>query len=71
MKDNLILQIKGAIKTNFSKLSAYTIADNCSDLSDVEYGINEIMDYIRNNPKPIKSAYIRLYKLEQKRDKLS
>lgn len=60
----------GGYTTNFSKLSAYTIADNCSDLNDVEYGINEIMDYIRNNPKPVKSAYVRLYKLEQKRDKL-
>jgi len=61
----------GGYATSFSKLSAYTIADNCSDLNDVEYGINEVMEYIRNNPKPVKSAYIRLYKLEQKRDKLS
>lgn len=61
--------------TNTNKLSAYTIASNCSDLSDVNAGIEEIHKYIsdceKENKKPTDRAYIRLAKLAAKRDKLT
>jgi hypothetical protein len=56
-------------------LSAYTIANNCCDVSDLNEGITEIKQYFRNcektNKKPIKSAYTRLAKLESKKNKLN
>lgn len=52
------------------KLSAYTKASNCTDLADIKVGIEEIQNYIYQcetvNKKPIKSAYIRLWKLSEK-----
>ena len=49
------------------KLSAYTIAKNCSDLSDVNAGIDEMKQYFakcdRENKKPTNTAYIRFTKL--------
>jgi len=55
------------------KLSAYTIAKNCSDLTDVEAGIEELKNYFHQcetDNKPIcKTAYIRFYKLMAKKDK--
>lgn len=57
------------------KLSAYTIASNCSDKSDCQAGIDELNEYFdkmrRMNKKPCDSAYIRLYKLNQKLNKLA
>lgn len=56
------------------KLSKYTIAKNCSDLSDVRTGLNEIRKYLDDCydkkiiPKP--TAYIRYNELFKKRDKL-
>ncbi len=55
------------------KLSAYTIASNCSDLSDVNSGIKELQKYFSDcekaNKKPTDRAYIRLAKLAAKKDK--
>ena len=48
------------------KLSAYTIAKNCSDKSDCKAGIDEINKYFEVTQKPIKSAYVRFYKLHEK-----
>jgi hypothetical protein len=63
------------MNTNFKKLSAYTIAKNCCDLSDVNAGIDELHGYLsacRNaNIKPATSAYIRLAKLVSKRDRFA
>jgi hypothetical protein len=60
--------------TNTKKLSAYTIAKNCSDLSDVNAGIEEIKQYFTacelEKKQPTNTAYIRLSKLAAKRDKL-
>lgn len=60
---------------NVYNLSAYTIAKNCCDLSDVNAGIQDIKDYFsacdKQGKKPAKTAYIRLSKLETKKDKLS
>jgi len=57
------------------KLSAYTIAKNCSDKTDCRDGINELNEYFgkmsRINKKPCNSAYIRLFMLREKFDKLS
>lgn len=57
-----------------AKLSAYTIASNCTDLSDVEVGIDELKYYIsdcrKNGKIPNQTAYTRLSRLEDKRDKL-
>lgn len=58
-------------KTN--ELSAYTIAKNCSDLSDVNAGMEELKDYFaaceKSGKKPTTTAYIRFSKLAIKRDK--
>ncbi len=57
-----------------SKLSAYTIAANCSDISDVNAGIDELKDYFAAcemvGKKPTDTAYIRLSKLGAKMDEL-
>jgi len=56
------------------KLSAYTIAKNCSDLADVTAGIEEVHAYIEKcenqGKKACDRAYIRLAKLSEKREKL-
>lgn len=52
------------------KLSAYTMAKNCTDLSDVAVGMEELSKYINSTTKPCKSAYIRYHKLNEKRLKL-
>jgi hypothetical protein len=51
------------IRQKLYKLSAYTIAKNCSDLSDVLAGIEELNKYFEFMPKPSKTSYIRYYKL--------
>lgn len=59
---------------NFRKLSAYTIAENCSDITDLKDGIKEVKKYLDDCSKegrvPPPSAYIRLHKLVQKLEKL-
>ena len=49
------------------KLSPYTIAKNCSDLSDVNAGIEEIRQYFEKcyikNKTPSNTAYIKFAKL--------
>lgn len=61
--------------TNTNKLSSYTIATNCSDLSDVNAGIEEIRKYFsdceKEGKKATDRAYIRFAKLATKRDKLT
>lgn len=60
--------------TNTKKLSAYTIAKYCSDITDVEYGLEEMKEYFsaceKERKKPTTTAYIRFSKLAIKRDKL-
>jgi hypothetical protein len=61
--------------TKTNKLSAYTIAKNCSDLSDVYAGMDELKEYFtaceKASKKPTATAYIRFAKLGIKRDKLN
>jgi len=61
--------------TKITKLSAYTIAKNCSDLSDVNAGMDELKDYFvaceKVGKKPTATAYIRFSKLAIKRDELN
>ena len=63
------------MNTNTKKLSAYTIAANCSDLSDVNAGIDELRKYFyaceNANKKPTYTALIRYSKLHMKKDKLT
>lgn len=63
----------GAIKKK-SKLSAYTIAKNCTDISDVNAGIDELKVYFKNcdmlGKKPSKTALSRFAKLMQKKEKM-
>jgi hypothetical protein len=58
-------------RPSFFNLSPYTIAKYCSDLRDIETGMNELRTYIgqfeRAKDVP-QSALIRLYKLKQKQD---
>jgi hypothetical protein len=60
--------------TKTNELSAYTIAKNCTDLSDINAGMEELKDYFnacdKAGKKPTSTAYIRFSKLEIKRDKL-
>ena len=60
--------------TKTNELSAYTIAKNCSDLSDVNAGMEELKDYFnacdKAGKKPTTTSYIRFSKLSIKRDKL-
>ncbi len=59
--------------TNMRKLSAYTIAKNCSDIDDVHNGLEELRDYFtlcdKEGKKPTNSSYIRLSKLKEKEEK--
>ncbi len=61
--------------TNTNELSAYTIAKNCTDLSDVNAGLDELTDYFtaceKVGKKPTATAYIRFSKLAIKRDKFT
>jgi hypothetical protein len=61
--------------TKTNELSAYTIAKNCSDLSDVNAGMEELKGYFTAcemaGNKPTATAYIRFAKLGIKRDKLN
>jgi hypothetical protein len=56
-------------------LRAYTIAKKCSDLSDVNAGMDELKDYFvaceKAGKKPTDVAYTRFAKLGTKRDKLN
>lgn len=57
-------------------LSSYTIAKNCTDLTDLEHGINEVNSYINYRleigaKKIPATAYIRLYRLREKHRKFS
>jgi hypothetical protein len=63
------------MNTSTKKLSAYTIASNCSDLSDIHAGIEEIQQYITAcdyaGKTPSNTALIRLFKLREKQRKLT
>lgn len=56
-----------------TKLSPYTIASNCTDLTDIRDGINEIQDEIKRLVSEGKNVpsffYSRLSKLQAKRKK--
>ncbi len=55
------------------KLSAYTIAKNCSDIADVTAGIEEVNAYLQKAHEqklPTSLAQMRLAKLVDKREKL-
>jgi hypothetical protein len=36
------------------KLSAYTIASNCTDIQDIQIGINELKIYFLEHQNPVK-----------------
>lgn len=59
---------------NFRKLSAYTIAANCTDLSDIQQGMKEISDYLdacnKHKVKAVASAYTRFASLSAKMETL-
>jgi hypothetical protein len=63
------------VTTKTNELSAYTIAKNCCDLSDVNAGMEEFKGYFtaceKAGKKPTQTAYIRFTKLGIKRDKLN
>jgi hypothetical protein len=48
------------------KLSAYTKAQNCTDIADCKVGIDEIKDYLNKTKNPCQQAYNRLGKLNLK-----
>lgn len=54
-----------------AKFSAYTIAKNCSDKTDILAGIKEIQDYFDKTPsnKRTNTSYVRFYKLYEKLNK--
>ncbi len=52
------------------KLSSYTVAKNCTDLADIKVGMDELMKYLKTEKKPLKTAYLRMHKLELKKKKL-
>ena len=58
--------------TNMKKLSAYTIAKNCSDLDDVNNGLEELREYFalcsKEGKKPTASSFIRFSKLKEKEE---
>ena len=60
--------------TNANELSAYTIAGNCTDLSDINAGMDELKDYFtaceKAGKKPTTIAYIRFSNLSIKKNKL-
>ncbi|MBR6266345.1 MAG: hypothetical protein IKR66_07130 [Bacteroidales bacterium] len=57
------------------KLSAYTIASNCTDITDCNCGITELYDaynrYLKEGKKTPEYIWTRMEKLEAKRDKCS
>ena len=57
-----------------NRLSSYTIAQNCTDLTDIQFGLDLIKEYFRycekTNKKPLQTAYTRLAKLEWKKNKI-
>lgn len=59
--------------TNMKKLSAYTIAKNCSDIDDINNGLEELREYFalcsKEGKKPTASSYTRLFKLKEKEGK--
>ena len=61
-------------RQKMKKLSAYTIAKNCSDITDVMEGQKELMAFINKfdiSKKPaLASAYIRFFKLGELKRKL-
>lgn len=50
------------------KLSAYTKAKNCTDLADIDVGMNELQAFLRGRQSVIASK--RLYNLSIKKQKL-
>jgi hypothetical protein len=59
------------LKIGYSTLSGYTIAKNCCDISDVNFGLNELKSFVRDNyPANCKLAFKRIIALEKKKNKL-
>ena len=60
------------LKIPYSKLSAYTIAKNCTDITDCQYGIEELKNFIKfNYPNNTRLAYNRLNALYKKLEYLN
>jgi hypothetical protein len=60
------------LKISYKILSAYTIAKNCSDVSDINFGLNELKEFIKqNNHVSCKLAYNKIIALENKLNKLT
>jgi hypothetical protein len=59
------------LKISYTTLSGYTIAKNCCDLDDVNFGLNELYSFVRENyPANCKLAHTRIFALENKKSKL-
>jgi len=52
------------------KLSAYTLAKNCTDLNDINVGLEELHRYFASVEKVKETAYVRFKKLIDKKQKL-
>jgi len=58
------------LKISYTELSAYTIAKNCCDLNDVNFGLSELYSFVRENyPANCKLAHTRIFLLEKKKIK--
>jgi hypothetical protein len=56
------------LKISYTTLSGYTIAKNCCDLDDVNFGLNELYLFVRQNyPAYCKLAHTRIFALEKKK----
>jgi hypothetical protein len=60
------------LKFSYKILSAYTIAKNCCDVSDINFGLNELKEFIKqNNHVSCRLAYKKIISLENKLNKLT
>jgi hypothetical protein len=50
----------------YTTLSAYTIADNCTDASDLSYGLAELKEFVRNRKGSCALAYKRMNAIMKK-----
>jgi predicted ATP-dependent Lon-type protease len=59
-------------KVGYETLSLYTISKYCTDINDVETGIDELKKFIQSNyPANCKLAQRRILSLEKKKLKLN
>jgi hypothetical protein len=54
----------------YTSLSPYTIADNCTDESDLSYGLAELQAFVRNRKGSSALAYKRMNAIMKKLESL-